>query len=104
MFSRWGAFVYRLDARSSWSPLLVAVAMGVFAHAARRAACSSGGWLDPASESARVDDRLAAEFGAGQEQLIVLFRGDGRRRRDLARRSRRAIATSARRRQLATRT
>ena len=74
MFSRWGAFVYRARRPIVVGSLLVAVAMGFFATNAS-SHLSSGGWLDPASESARVADRLAADFGTGRSTIVVLFRG-----------------------------
>jgi putative drug exporter of the RND superfamily len=73
MFSRWGAFVYRARRPIVVGSLLVAVAMGFFAINAS-SHLSSGGWLDPASESARVADRLAADFGSGRSTVVVLFR------------------------------
>ena len=75
MFSRWGAFVYR---RRRW----VLVAMLVLAAAAAPLASgtadqlSSGGWLDPNSESAKVGDRLEAEFGGGRTSYVALVRSD----------------------------
>ena len=74
MFSRWGAFVYRARRPIVLGSLLVAVAMGFFATNAS-SHLSSGGWLDPGSESARVADRLAADFGSRPEHVVVLFRG-----------------------------
>ena len=74
MFSRWGAFVYR----HRRIVLIVALGVGlVGASAAGRAASvlSAGGWLDPGSESARVTERLAAEFGAGRGVLVAVFQG-----------------------------
>jgi RND superfamily putative drug exporter len=35
---------------------------------------SSGGWLDPTSESARVSDRLAEEYGEGRSVLLAVLR------------------------------
>lgn len=72
MFSRWGAFVYRFRRPIAVLSLLVAVVMAVFAAQAS-SHLSSGGWLDPASESARVADRLASDFGAGRSNIIVVF-------------------------------
>jgi RND superfamily putative drug exporter len=75
MFSRWGAFVYR---RRRW----VLVVMLVLAAAAAPLASgtanqlSSGGWLDPNSESAKVGDRLEAEFGGGRTSYVALVRSD----------------------------
>ncbi len=74
MFSRWGAFVYRTRRVIVVASVIVAVAMGFFATNAS-SHLSSGGWLDPGSESARVADRLAADFGSGRSTVVVLFRG-----------------------------
>ncbi len=73
MFSRWGAFVYRF--RRAVLVLTALVALGSASLASQAAhELSSGGWFDPASESSKVADRLAAEFGSGKSSLIVLFR------------------------------
>jgi RND superfamily putative drug exporter len=74
MFSRWGAFVYRFRRPIAAIMLGVAVVMATFATRAS-SGLSSGGWLDPGSESAQVADRLAADFGGGRSSVIVLFRG-----------------------------
>ncbi|MBF6605346.1 MAG: MMPL family transporter [Chloroflexi bacterium] len=74
MFSRWGAFVYRFRRPVAILAVVVAVAMGFFATKAS-SGLSSGGWLDPNSESAQVADRLASDFGAGRSSIIVLFHG-----------------------------
>ncbi|HEX7472759.1 MAG TPA: MMPL family transporter [Candidatus Limnocylindrales bacterium] len=74
MFSRWGAFVYRARRPIVVAALLIAVAMGFFATKAS-SHLSSGGWLDPASESAQVADHLARDFGTGRSTIVVLFRG-----------------------------
>jgi len=75
MFTRWGAFVYRLR-----RPIVVLTAvLGIASLALASQASgelSSGGWLARDSESSRVSDRLAAEFGAGRSTLLVLFRSD----------------------------
>jgi RND superfamily putative drug exporter len=73
MFSRWGAFVYR---RRRWivgiALLLAAGAASVATDTSSR--LSSGGWLDPNSESAQVSDRLEQQFGAGRAAYVALFR------------------------------
>jgi RND superfamily putative drug exporter len=72
MFSRWGAFVYRH--RRPVALIAIALAIGLSVFAAQASShLSSGGWLDRASESAAVSDRLANDFGAGRSSLIVLF-------------------------------
>ena len=73
MFSRWGALVYRF--RRPIVVVTVALAVLSLALASRTSSVlSSGGWLDPSSESAQVSDRLAREFSAGRSNLIALFR------------------------------
>src|SRR5262245_8560270 len=75
MFTRWGAFVYR---RRRWLVVLAIVVAGAFGSMAGSAAShlSSGGWLDPGSESAQVSDRLEKDFGAGRTSFIALFESD----------------------------
>ncbi len=73
MFSRWGAFVYRRRRPVAVMAILVALVLGAFGLQAS-SHLSSGGWLDTASESAKVDETLADQFGAGRSSLIVLFR------------------------------
>jgi uncharacterized membrane protein YdfJ with MMPL/SSD domain len=73
MFTRWGGFVYR---RRRWIVALAIVAAGSFGALANGAADSltTGGWLDPSSESAQVADRLEADYGAGRTAFVALFR------------------------------
>ncbi|HXG41006.1 MAG TPA: MMPL family transporter [Candidatus Limnocylindrales bacterium] len=73
LFSRWGAFVYRFRRPVALVALLVALGSTTLASRAI-GELSQGGWLDPSSESARVADRLAADFGAGRTSLLALFR------------------------------
>ncbi len=81
MFTRWGAFVYRH--RRIVAAVAVVVALASLPFAAQASgALSSGGWLDPSSEAARVSDRLAAQFGAGRSSLIVLYRAPAGTRAD----------------------
>jgi len=75
MFSRWGAFVYRFRRPIVIVTLAVAIGVGFFAPRAS-SGLSSGGWLDPNSESAQVADKLATEFGTGRSSLVVLFRNE----------------------------
>ena len=75
MFSRWGAFVYRR--RRPVALLALALAISSLAFATRASdELSSGGWLDPGSESALVGDRLAEDFGGSRSSLLVVFRAD----------------------------
>src|SRR5919197_3847213 len=72
MFSRWGAFVYRF--RRPIVLLTILLAIGSLTLASKASdELSSGGWLDPNSESAQVADRLASEFGAGKSSMIAVF-------------------------------
>ena len=73
MFSRWGAFVYRRRRLVAILAIVVAVGIGAFASQAS-SRLSSGGWLDPNSESAHVADTLASDFGAGRSTIVVLYR------------------------------
>ncbi len=73
MFTRWGAFVYRLRRPIVVGAVAFALVMSYFGLSAS-SHLSSGGWLDSTSESARVDERLATEFAAGKSSIVVLFR------------------------------
>jgi RND superfamily putative drug exporter len=73
MFSRWGAFVYRFRRPIVVFTIALAVLSSIFAVRASEE-LSSGGWLDPTSESSQVSNRLATEFSAGRSNLIALFR------------------------------
>ena len=72
MFQRWGAFVYRH--RRIVALVALAVALVALPFASRASSkLSSGGWLDPLSESSQVDARLASQFGGGKSSLVALF-------------------------------
>ncbi|HSL97099.1 MAG TPA: MMPL family transporter [Candidatus Deferrimicrobiaceae bacterium] len=75
MFSRWGALVYRYRRLVLLLAVVSAVVLGAsggdVAHK-----LTAGGWLDPASESAQVADRLEADYGAGRSAFIAVFRAD----------------------------
>jgi putative drug exporter of the RND superfamily len=73
MFTRWGAFVYR---RRRWLVLVAFIVAGGLGSLAGGASAhlTSGGWLDPTSESAQVGDRLEADFGGGRTSFVALFR------------------------------
>ena len=73
MFTRWGAFVYRFRRFFVGGAVAFALVMAFFGVSAS-SHLSSGGWLDTTSESAKVDERLAAEFGGGKSSIIALFR------------------------------
>ena len=76
MFTRWGAFVYR---RRRWLAVLAIVVGGGFGSMAGSASShlTSGGWLDPGSESAQVSNRLEKDFGAGRFYAGVAVRNTG---------------------------
>jgi RND superfamily putative drug exporter len=75
LFSRWGAFVYRRRRIVFVLGLLIAGIAGA-AGADTSRHLTSGGWLDPNSESAQVSDRLEADFGGGRTAYIALFRSN----------------------------
>src|SRR5215210_1193520 len=75
MFHRWGAFVYRVRRPIVVLTVLIGIASTTLASQAS-GELSSGGWLARGSESSRVSDRLAEDFGAGRSSVIVLFRSD----------------------------
>jgi RND superfamily putative drug exporter len=72
MFTRWGAFVYR---RRRWLALLAIVVAGSFGFMGAGTAdnLTTGGWLDPTSESAQVSERLEKDYGAGRTAFIAVF-------------------------------
>jgi len=74
LFSRWGAFVYRVRRPIALLTVVFAIGAAVLGMRAT-SALSAGGWIDPNSDSAAVSARLADEFGAGRGSLIVLFQG-----------------------------
>jgi RND superfamily putative drug exporter len=73
VFSRWGAFVYR---RRRWIVGLSIVLAAVFGTLATDASShlTTGGWLDPNSESAQVSTRLERDYGGGRAVFVALFR------------------------------
>ena len=75
MFSRWGAFVYQRR-RIVLLVMLVLAATAAPLAAGTADQLSSGGWLDPKSESAAVADRLEAEFGGSRTAFIAVIRSD----------------------------
>jgi putative drug exporter of the RND superfamily len=73
MFSRWGAFVYRHRRLVFIIGIVVAVGAGALAADTSKH-LTTGGWLDPDSESSQVSNRLERDFGAGRTAYIALFR------------------------------
>jgi RND superfamily putative drug exporter len=74
LFSRWGAFVYRF--RKPIAVLAILLAVGsLFLAAKASSALSSGGWMDPTSDSATVSQRLADEFGGSKGTIVAVIRG-----------------------------
>ena len=73
MFTRWGGFVYRRRRWLAGLAVLIAVGFGALGQGAADN-LTTGGWLDPTSESAQVADRLEADFGGGRSAFIALFR------------------------------
>jgi RND superfamily putative drug exporter len=72
---RWGMFIYRFRrVVAGAAVLLVLVAIPLASGVSAK--LSSGGWLDPSSESAAVNDRLADQFGGGRSLLIAVIRDD----------------------------
>ncbi|HKY89019.1 MAG TPA: MMPL family transporter, partial [Candidatus Limnocylindrales bacterium] len=72
---RWGMFIYRY--RRLVAPLMVLIAVASLPLASGVSGkLSSGGWLDPTSESAAVNDRLADEYGGGRSVLLAVFRDE----------------------------
>ena len=75
MFMRWGMFIYRFRrVVAALAVLVVLVAIPLASGVSAK--LSSGGWLDPSSESAAVNDRLADQFGEGRSLLIAVVRDD----------------------------
>jgi RND superfamily putative drug exporter len=72
VFTRWGAFVYRRRRFVLVAAVLFAAGLGALAGQTSDR-LSTGGWLDPASESAQVSDRLERDFGAGRAVFIAVF-------------------------------
>ena len=75
LFSRWGAFVYRLRRPIALITIVLAILAATLAARAT-SALSSGGWTDPDSESAAVAQRLASDFGAGRGSIVAVYFGD----------------------------
>jgi len=73
MFTRWGGFVYRWRRWIALVAIVMAVGFGSLS-AGISENLSNGGWLDPSSESAKVADRLEAEFGGGRSAFVAVFR------------------------------
>ena len=83
MFSAWGRLVYR-HRRLVLVLSIVAGALSFPLAGQAPGVLSSGGWLVTGSESGRVSERLADEFGQGKSSLIVLFKTTDGARADSA--------------------
>jgi uncharacterized membrane protein YdfJ with MMPL/SSD domain len=75
MFMRWGMFIYRYRRAVAALAVMVVVLAAPLASGVA-AKLSSGGWLDPSSESAAVNDRLADQYGGGRSLLLAIVRDD----------------------------
>jgi uncharacterized membrane protein YdfJ with MMPL/SSD domain len=75
LFTRWGGFVYRRRRIVALLALAVAIGLGSLAAGASQQ-LTTGGWLDPNSESAQVSDRLERDYGAGRAAFIAVFRAN----------------------------
>jgi putative drug exporter of the RND superfamily len=72
VFAAWGRFVYRRRRLVALAAMALALLGMVYASQAQ-VRLNPGGWLIEGSESARVTERLADDFGAGGSSLIILF-------------------------------
>jgi uncharacterized membrane protein YdfJ with MMPL/SSD domain len=73
MFSRWGAFIYRHRRVVFILAIVMAAGAGTLATDVSKH-LTTGGWLDPNSESSQVSSRLEQDFGGGRTAYIALFR------------------------------
>jgi uncharacterized membrane protein YdfJ with MMPL/SSD domain len=73
MFSRWGAFIYRHRRVVFILAIVMAAGAGTLATDVSKH-LTTGGWLDPNSESSQVSGRLEQDFGGGRTAYIALFR------------------------------
>jgi len=76
MFSRWGAFVYRSRRIVFVLAILVAAGASVLAADASQH-LTTGGWLDPDSESSQVSHRLEQDYGGGRTSYVAVFHAQG---------------------------
>jgi uncharacterized membrane protein YdfJ with MMPL/SSD domain len=73
--TRWGAFVYRRRRILALLAVVAAVGFGSLASSVSDN-LTTGGWLDPTSESAQVSERLEKDYGAGRSAFIALVHSD----------------------------
>jgi RND superfamily putative drug exporter len=78
MFARWGRFVFQ----HRWAVLLTMLALLIVAvplAGKANGALVSGGWFNRQAESSKVQDAVAANFGQGKSNMIVIYgANDGR--------------------------
>jgi len=72
MFSRWGAFIYRHRRLVFVLAILLAAGAGALAADTSKH-LTTGGWLDPDSESSQVSHRLEQDFGGGRTAYVAVF-------------------------------
>lgn len=75
LFLRWGILIYRLRRFMTFGAILTAL-LAIPLASGLSARLTSGGWLDPTSQSAAVNDRLADQYGGGRSVLLVVARDD----------------------------
>ncbi len=76
MMARWGRAIYR-GRKLTLVLALLALVGSIASMVLFGASLSSTGFVAGASESARVERQLAAEFGRGQQSLIYIMDADG---------------------------
>ncbi|MCD0448074.1 MMPL family transporter [Actinocorallia sp. API 0066] len=75
MFETWGRLVYRRRKPILWLSLAAVVFFGVWGTGVFGALTTAGGFDTPGSESYKAAEILDEEFGRGEPDVIVLYRG-----------------------------